>query len=364
MEVLVELSCSIQRILFPALEEEFGELSEKQAEFVRILELLKLEKHMGGYLWVGIGRKPHSRLAMAKAFVAKAVWNLPTTRALLDLLASSWPLRRLCGWDVGALPAECAFSRAFAQFAKGELPQKVHEALIKKHLGQRIVGHVSRDSTAIDGRERPEPKPKPPEPPEPRKRGRPSRDEPPRPAPEPTRLDIQPGRTLEENLADLPGACDMGCKRNPKGHIATWTGFKLHVDVADGDVPLAAILTSASLHDSQAAIPLAQMTFQRVSNLYDPMDAAYDCKAIREHSASLGHVALIDFNARGGQPKFFDPAEKVRFRQRSSAERFNSDIKDNFGGRFVRVRGAAKVMCHLMFGVMCIAARQLFHMLE
>jgi hypothetical protein len=40
--------------------------------------------------------------------------------------------------------------------------------------------------------------------------------------------------------------------------------------VADGDIPVAALVTSASLHDSQAAIPLASMTAGRVSNLYEP----------------------------------------------------------------------------------------------
>ena len=34
-------------------------------------------------------------------------------------------------------------------------------------------------------------------------------------------------------------------------------------------------------------------------------------------------------------------------------------MKDDFGGRMVRVRGAAKVMCHLMFGVLALAADQL-----
>ena len=34
-------------------------------------------------------------------------------------------------------------------------------------------------------------------------------------------------------------------------------GYKLHIDAADGDIPLGCLLTSASLHDSQAAIPMA-----------------------------------------------------------------------------------------------------------
>ena len=38
----------------------------------------------------------------------------------------------------------------------------------------------------------------------------------------------------------------------------SWIGYKLHLDVADGDIPISGLLTSASLHDSQAAIPLAK----------------------------------------------------------------------------------------------------------
>ena len=30
----------------------------------------------------------------------------------------------------------------------------------------------------------------------------------------------------------------------------TWIGYKLHIDVADGQIPISCILTSASLHDS------------------------------------------------------------------------------------------------------------------
>ena len=52
-------------------------------------------------------------------------------------------------------------------------------------------------------------------------------------------------------LADLPRACDVGAKRNAKGHRTSWIGYKLHVDTADGGVPVSCIMTSASVHDSQ-----------------------------------------------------------------------------------------------------------------
>ena len=77
----------------------------------------------------------------------------------------------------------------------------------------------------------------------------------------PTRLERQiTGMSLVEMLDDLPKACDVGTKKNSKGHKSSWIGYKLHIDAADGDIPISGILTSASLHDSQVAIPLATMT--------------------------------------------------------------------------------------------------------
>src|SRR5437588_8911891 len=85
------------------------------------------------------------------------------------------------------------------------------------------------------------------------------------------------------------------------GHQKYWRGYKLHLDVADGQVPISAIVTAAALHDSQVAIPLATMTAQRVTNLYDGMDKAYDAGEIRDHSRELGHVPLIQGVKRLGK---------------------------------------------------------------
>ena len=41
------------------------------------------------------------------------------------------------------------------------------------------------------------------------------------------------------------------------------------------------------------------------------------------------------------------------------AERVNARLKDEFGARFLRVRGAIKVKCHLMFGVVALAVDQI-----
>ncbi|UKI31991.1 MAG: transposase [Lentisphaeria bacterium] len=178
------------------------------------------------------------------------------------------------------------------------------------------------------------------------------------------RLELQPHQTLPENLADLPQGCDWGGKRDSKGKTSYWCGYKLHLAVGDGEVPLAAILSSASLHDSQAAIPLIQMSSARAKILYDLADCAYDAEEIKAVSKKMGHIPVIDPNPRRGGTVELPPARKIRYRERSTVERVNSDLKDNYGARHVRVKGHWKVLCHLMFGVIAITMKQLFNMLE
>ena len=369
----------IQGELFPALAEELGALSERHRQLVTVLELARPEafiRHAHG----SVGRPRKDRAALARSFLAKAVFNISETEALVERLKLDKTLRRLCGWSrVGAVPSASTFSRAFAEFAAGQLAARLHQALIQTTHpasgSERLVGHIARDSTAIEAREQTvknQPKPKQPK----RKRGRPKKGEEPSQK-ERRRLERQGEMSLAEMLADLPRACTPGVKQNAKGYRTHWIGYKLHIDVADGDIPVSALLTSASLHDSQAAIPLATMTADRVTSLYDLMDNAYDAPEIKAHSRALGHVPLIEPHPRtaarkaailaeaGRQKRIgLRPAEHRRYQQRSAVERVNANLKDNFAGRAIRVRGPDKVACHLMFGLLALAAIQLMRLAE
>ena len=375
MSLRVRLSsywCAFQQYLFPTIEEDLGPLGERYQLFITVLEFVRVEQQLpcGRSLR---GRPQQDRAALARAFIAKAVFQIDTTRALRERLANDRALRRLCGWEsIQAIPSEATFSRAFAGFAESALPSRLHEALIEHTMQQQLVGHVSRDATAIEGREKPTPKPKQAAKPK-RKRGRPRKGEE-RPK-EPSRLQRM---TLPEMLDDLPHGCDVGTKRNAKGYKESWIGYKLHLDVADGGIPLSGILTSASVHDCQVAIPLATMTAARVTNRYDVMDAAYDAAEIRAHSESLGHVPIIDVNPRNSAALKRDLpqeakarrtlgqvyAKDVRYRERSTVERVNGRLKDEFGARQVRVRGHSKVLCHLMFGVLALTVDQLLRLVN
>lgn len=345
MHQLSRILCWCQRSLFPALEETVGPLSSRLQRLVMVIEIVPLENHVTGPSFGCRGRPQSDRRSLARAFMAKAVLNLPDTRSLIDYLHESPITRRLCGWSRrGEVPSEATFSRAFAEFAATELPQRLHEALIKDWESNRLVGHLCRDATAIKAREKPlsrRPKPK-------RKQGKHRRI-----------FKQFHDLTLNEMIDDLPKSCDIGRKHNSKGRMEQWAGYSLHVDWADGEIPISALLTSASMHDSQAAIPLATISAKRVTNLYDIMDAAYDDSLIRQHSIDLNHVPIIDQNPRNKSKQPFDPAKAQRYLLRSTAERGFSRVKDSFGARFVRVRGHPKVFAHLMFGILTLTAEQL-----
>lgn len=364
MNTLSTILSTINQSILPAVEQTLeGGASEKIELFVRVINLCQPERLVERYQRHGMGCPPKDRLSILQAFLAKAVWNFQTTRALLDRLAYDPTLRRLCGWErADQLPSEATFSRAFARFAKDELPQQLHEATIKRCLGGKLMGHASTDATAINGREKVARKP--PKAPKPKaKRGRPKKGEL-RPAAEPTRLELQGTRALAENLAELPRVADMGAKKNAKGINQYWAGYKLHLTVVDGEIPVSAVLSSASLHDSQAAIPLAQMTAERVTSLYDVRDASYDMDPIAAFSRGLGHVPITEPNRGYGHDLPLAPAQRGRYAERSTVERVNSDLKDNHGGGAVRVRGALKVMAHLMLGVLVVAVKGLFALLS
>lgn len=364
-----KLSChwnTIQATLFPILEEKLSPLTKLQERLVVVLDFVRVEEFLPYHHGL-VGAPECDRAAIARAFIAKKIYKTETTKKLIDRLHCDRVLRQLCGWECKReIPSESTFSRAFGEFARMGLSSRLHEAFIKEHHFKRVIGHISRDATSICSREKAEKKPKEGKiKKEKKKRGRPRKgEEKPEKPVELSRLERQVTMTLEEMLAELPKKCDVGTKKDSKGYKMSWKGYKLHIDTADGDIPISAVLTSASTHDSQVAIPLAAITNKRVKNFYDLMDAAYDAQLIRDYSASLGHVGLIDFNHRSPKDvREFAPHEAERYKERSAAERVNSQLKDNYGARMIRVRGHQKVFTELMFGLLAIAVEQTLRLL-
>jgi hypothetical protein len=388
-QIVTQFAHVLQQDLFPALESTTGPLSPDLQLLAAVMSLAPLERILSARR-AATGRPAKDRAALATAFTAKAILNLPLTRDLISRLQVDDALRRFCGWaSVKSLPHESKFSRAFAEFAESELPQRLHEAVIEATQKDRLIGHIARDSTAIPVRERF---------PETAKQKAAKRREAKRKKKEAakakgkkraphvmakckaadrgTRIQRQRHQKLERMLKELPRQCDIGTKKSSQGHQQYWRGFKLHLDVLDGQIPVSAVLTSASVHDSQVAIPLMTMTSKRVVHLYELMDSAYDADPIHEHSRQLNHVPIIAPHPRRGTKKSLQmqkvfpdkptpqltPAQQERYKIRTMSERVNARLKDEFGASQIRVRGAVKVMAHLMFGVLALTVDQWLRM--
>jgi len=322
------------------LEEELGPLSALDRQFCEVIALSDLGRFTRPYEWCGNGAPPHARVWLMHAFIAKSVYQFPTTAALRDGLRSRPMLRRLCGWEsAGEVPSEPTFSRAFAAFAEGELPQRIHAQLVQRHAGPKLVGHLSRDATAIEAPERPRAKPAP-EPVAPRPRGRPRKGET-RPPPPLKRLELQGARTLAENLADLPRACDVGTKCNSKGYKTSWSGYKLHLDTADGDLPVSAVLTSASVHDSQEleSVLLPPKTLKKVF-----ADSAYRSVEQEKRLRDKGYSSHIHERAYRNRPltEKQKATNTVRSKTRVRIEHIFGHITHSMNGCFVRTIGIAR----------------------
>ncbi len=365
---------NLENSLFPALKEELRleELSDKESKLIRILDFGKIEENI---TVVSITNTPKDREEIARAFIAKSVYNLQTTRDLINRLHIDRTLRILCGWRYKSdIPSESKFSRVFKELSDSKIAQKTHEQFVQAYLTQKIFFYNATDATKIPLRQKPVKAKK--EEPKPKKRGRPKKGETREPV-KPTLLKQQKElHTVKEKLSLVSTDCGVGVKQNSKGNREVWIGGKLHISVVDGDIPITAFYSGANVHDSSVALPLMQETSKRVSYLYDLQDAGYDADIIREFSSKLGHQPIIDINPKNSKALkekiALDKEEKEKFEflhlaqlsdvhhynQRSMVERVNKYLKDDFGCDKIYYQGATKVASVLSFGILSVCIHQ------
>ena len=159
-----------------------------------------------------------------------------------------------------------------------------------------------------------------------RKRGRPRKEEARAKRAEPART-----ATDDEPSADAGGPAEsLRCRhqaqrQGPYAPPGSGTSCTSIPPMAGSSI--SCIMTSASTHDSQVAIPLGTLTAGRVQNLYDLIDAAYDSIEIWAHCILLGHKPIIDVNPRRSvemqealSPSRPQPGRPRTLRTRLSAE--------------------------------------------
>jgi hypothetical protein len=344
----------ISQGVFSLIEEDYGPLDEKYQLFVSTCEAVINREDFAYSKWKGNGRPRNDRLSIAKAFLYKATFNIPTTKELVRQLRAEPMARRLCGWSsAGQIPSEAGFCVANREFAERGFTDKWFEAVVVKNHGGVHVDAVCYDSAPIKVRTKAanlkkvlaELDPDQPDPPN-------------------DRLERQFVQDAATSLAELPTECEWGRKMDAQGKKMQWKGGKCHMAVTQDGFPVAFKYTSASLHDSQVMIPLAKQAMARVGHYFDLADAAYDAKLIRATSTELGAVPVIDRNRRNSEesPNSMTETEAMVYKWRTAVERFFSHLLESHGGRTVRVREPAKVAQHLMYGILVIAVEQLMRM--
>jgi len=364
---------NLESSLFPELQEQFGVLSPKEQKLIKILDFAEIEKYV---CTTSKTNPPKDREQIARAFIAKSVYNFQTTRDLIDRLHIDRTLRILCGWRYSRnIPSESKFSRAFKDFSELNIAQKTHEQFVKEYLSQMTFFYNATDATKIPLREKAVKKNKE-KPKIKHKAGRPKKGE--------TREPIKPKileqqkemQTVEEMLTLVSRECGVGVKQSSKGNKEFWIGGSLHISAVDGDIPIIAFYSGANVHDSSVALPLIQETSKRVNYLYDLQDAGYDADIIREFSIKYGHKPIIDINPKNSkelkakieliehEQKMFKylnqhlNLDKQHYIQRSMVERVNAYLKDSFGCNKIYYQGADKVASVLAFGILSICIHQ------
>ena len=365
---------NLENSLFPALKEELRleELSHKESKLIRILDFAKIEENI---TVVSITNTPKDREEIARAFIAKSVYNFQTTRDLIDRLHIDRTLRILCGWRYrNDIPSESKFSRVFKELSDLKIAEKTHEQFVQAYLTEKIFFYNATDATKIPLRQKPVKVEK--EEPKPKKRGRPKKGETREPV-KPTLLKQQKElSTVKKKLSLISTDCGVGVKQNSKGNREVWIGGKLHISVVDGDIPITAFYSGANVHDSSVALPLMQETSRRVNYLYDLQDAGYDADIIREFSTKLGHRPIIDINPKNSKEikakialikhekesfKLINQHQNLdieHYNQRSMVERVNKYLKDDFGCDKIYYQGATKVASVLSFGILSVCIHQ------
>ena len=330
-----------QKEIFPELKLDFGYLTSKHEQLIQVLDLIDLDEIYPQVMWDSdFGRPVKNRHALVASFIARAIWNMSYTKDLIAYLKVDRALRVICGFDgrTTEIPSASVFSREFAKLSRLGIAQKIQKHLIVEHCSNTLYEHVAFDASSIEVAEKDK-----------------------KVAKKERTVEAQRKNSTSKIIADLPVACNYGTKKNSNGKSYQWKGYKLHSMVNEYNIPIASIVTSASVHDSLCAIPLIRMTEERVEALYYLADKGYDSAAIRDEIIEFDKVPLIDFKCKrngelGGE---FIGNQKERYKKRTFVESHFSQLKMQYLPRYILYRGIEKVSGFLNFALSVISAIQI-----
>ena len=274
------------------------------------------------------GRPGHTLLSVLAVHAVKLYFQEKTMTAARDRLLSCSNLRTITG--VAEVPSLSVISKKTDTLIDLVDFSSILASICSSFYKDRLVCHLSIDSTISEAREKPVKAEKPRRK---RKRGRKRKGaEELAIAEEKEQLyDLMENGCVDEFLSSLEHRCSVTGKKNSKGNMEWSIGYKAHLAVDDNGIIVAHHVTGASVHDSQVAIPLMRMADRRCDYLYALMDGGYTSQRIEAFASSIGKVPIIDRRAdRNGNKKEMEPCKAERYKARTTVERTNSELKECF----------------------------------
>jgi len=252
--------------------------------------------------------------AMIYAMVARIVERIPTIKDLIKRLTQDFMFRLDCGFLFSdRIPSEASFSRLASKLSHSNALELVQESLLLQAIQEGFICDetVAIDATHFESRDRSTPQEKKQKQ-EPKKRGRKPKAE-----QEAFKLEVQERenqksiyeKKIEDQLSirldtlrtEAPLEPNWGIKKNSEGKNTFWFGFKAHLAVGtSSQYILQSLMTSASLNDGKAAIPLLKGIQERLSLSirYGLMDAGYDYVPIYQQLLNMKAYGIIAYNKR------------------------------------------------------------------
>lgn len=354
---------SLQSLLFDT--EDFGscffrEPSERELEFLGLyatVQQLLSPGELTCLLRGSIkGRVGYDLLSILGIMLLKLHFRQPTMKETLLLLRENGNLKDILG--ISTVPSQATACRLSRVVERVVDPAVLHERVIqayKEAMDNRMVGHLSIDSTIIEAREKPFVKEKEasPAPVPPKKKGRKKKGSPEEKAyleqkarAERERLDYLAEDPLQ-SISRLEMRCSLTARQNSKGKRQWFIGYKAHLATDDFGVSVAYAVTGACVHDCKVAVPLMKTAHQRTDFLYALMDKGYLNPDIDAYAAMIGRKAIIDQRAhRSIAPLPMEKPEAARYKARTTVERTNSELKDGYLPDKIYRRG-----CHARYDI-------------
>lgn len=254
--------------------------------------------------------------AMIYSLIARIVERIPTIKDLLKRLREDIMFRLDCGFSLAEkIPSAASYSRLIEKISGSDALEQMQDQVVKQALAEGFISDdtVAIDATHIEARDQAPAKQEQSEKPKPKKRGRKSKAE--REAWLKQRQEEEEQKPiyekeiaaqLDESYAtlrkEIPLTPQWGVKKSSEGKNVFWYGYKGHLAVGtESQYILGSLLSSGSLNDGKAAIPLLkgiETQFKQYSFKHAAMDAGYDYEPIYEQVRSSGAHAVIAYNRR------------------------------------------------------------------